>query len=122
MKSHFHLYTLLAVKVSIMSPGWFATTRRERKVSIMIDGKEMAQNRQGINVVVFDYLSGRFILFYLISSIFISFSCCLIFFTFNFIVMLLKEGERTLSFEAFRRRQRLDDFHIFYEHLRKGHI
>ena len=48
-----------AVEVSLMSPGWLATNYRERVASIMVNGKELAKNRFGMNLVVFNYLSGR---------------------------------------------------------------
>lgn len=59
---HITLYVipLLAVEVSLMSPGYFVTNMRERIASIMVNGKEMSQNRYGLNIVVFNYLSGKY--------------------------------------------------------------
>ena len=54
------LYYTLAVEVSLMSPGWLVTNYRERVASIMVNGKEMARDKFGMNIVVFNYLSGTF--------------------------------------------------------------
>ncbi|XP_028409996.1 uncharacterized protein LOC114532645 isoform X2 [Dendronephthya gigantea] len=48
-----------AAEVSMMSSGWYSNTGRERTASIMVNGKELARNRFGMNIVVFNYLSGR---------------------------------------------------------------
>jgi hypothetical protein len=42
-----------------MSPAWYAAHYRERIASIMVNGKELARNRYGMNVVVFNSLSGK---------------------------------------------------------------
>ncbi|CAB3986435.1 Chymotrypsin-like protease CTRL-1 [Paramuricea clavata] len=48
-----------AVEVSLMSPGWLVTNSRDRTASIMVNGKEMTRNKFGMNIIVFNYLSGK---------------------------------------------------------------
>ena len=53
------VFVFLAVEVSLISPGWLVTNTRTRIASIKVNNKEMAKNDLGMNVVVFNYLSGR---------------------------------------------------------------
>ena len=52
---------VLVVDVDLSSGRWLKYKRpSERIASIVVNGKEMSQNRKGMNVVLLNYLTGKF--------------------------------------------------------------
>ena len=53
---------VLVVDVDLSSGRWLKYKRpSERIASIVVNGKEMSQNRKGMNVVLLNYLTGKFL-------------------------------------------------------------
>ena len=51
---------VLVVEVNLSSGRWLKYRRpSERIASIVVNGKEMSQNRKGMNVVLLNYLTGK---------------------------------------------------------------